>query len=71
MNYLSLIKINYLKNKIDVINILNNYYNNREDYIAMYLDDIKEPKKAEKVGKGLKILTPNQMLKRLPTPLDK
>ena len=29
------------KKLIDVINILNNYYNNREDYIAMYLDDLK------------------------------
>ena len=57
------------KKLIDVINILNNYYNNREDYIAMYLDDIKKAKKAEKVGKGLKILTPNQMLKRLPIAL--
>ena len=59
------------KKQIDVKNILNNYYNNREDYIAMYLDDIKKAKKADKVGKGLKILTPNQMLKRLPIALTK
>ena len=57
------------KKQIDVINILNNYFNNREEYIATYLDDIKKTKKAEKAGKGLKILTPNQMLKRLPIAL--
>ena len=57
------------KKQIDVINILNNYNNNREDYIAMYLGDIKEPKKTKKAGTGLKILTPSQMLKRLPIAL--
>ena len=57
------------KKQIYIINILNNYYNDREDYIAMYLDDIKKAKKAGKAGKGLKILTPNQMLKRLPIAL--
>ena len=39
------------KKQIDAINILNNYYNNREDYIPMYLNDINEAKKAEKAGK--------------------
>ena len=51
------------------MDILNNYYNNREDYIAMYLNDLEKAREKGIKGKGLKILTPNQMLKRLPIAL--
>ena len=39
-----------------------------EDYGSMILE-AKRPAKEDQEGKGLKILTPNQMLKRLPIAL--
>ena len=59
------------KNTLANINILSNARNNAtkfiEDYGSMILDAKKLAKEQE--GTGLKILTPNQMLKRLPIAL--
>ena len=60
-----------------MINNLEKFYNSREEVINFFRDytealsdanyDAKHDKKKE--GKGLKILTPKQMLQRLPTAL--
>ena len=60
----------------EVINNLEKFYNSREevinffrDYIEMLSDANYDAKQNETEGKGLKILTPKQMLQRLPTAL--
>ena len=64
-----------LKQK-EVINNLEKFYNSREevinffrDYIEMLSDANYNSKNSETKGKGLKILTPKQMLQRLPIAL--
>ena len=64
-----------LQNK-EVINNLENFYNSREevinffrDYIEMLSDANYDAKQNETKGKGLKILTPKQILQRLPIAL--
>ena len=59
-----------------VINNLNNFYNSREevinffrDYIEMLSDANYDARQNETEGKGLKVLTPKQMLQRLPKAL--
>ena len=58
------------------INNLNKFYHSREevinffrDYIEMLSDANYDSKQNETKGKGLKILTPKQMLQRLPIAL--
>ena len=71
-NYLNTIRIgNKSANQIRTLANINNHYNARdsaikfiEDYGSMILEAKKMAKEQE--GTGLKILTPNQMLKRLP-----
>ena len=60
----------------EVINNLEKFYNSREqfikffrDYIEMLSDANYVAKNNETKGKGLKILTPKQMLQRLPIAL--
>ena len=60
----------------EVINNLEKFYNSREevinffrDYIEMLSDANYNAKQNETKGKGLKILTPKQMLQRLPIAL--
>ena len=60
----------------NVIDNLNKFYNSREevinflrDYIEMLSDSNYNPKQNETKGTGLKILTPKQMLQRLPITL--
>ena len=60
----------------EVINNLEKFYNSREevinffrDYIEMLSDANYDAKQNETEGKGLKILTPKQMLQRLPIAL--
>ena len=60
----------------EVINNLEKFYNSREevinffrDYIEMLSDANYDSKQNETKGKGLKILTPKQMLQRLPIAL--
>ena len=60
----------------EVIDNLNKFYNSREevinffrDYIEMLSDANYDSKQNETKGKGLKILTPKQMLQRLPIAL--
>ena len=60
----------------EVINNLENFYISREevinffrDYGKMVLDASYKSKENENKGKGLKILTPKQMLQRLPIAL--
>ena len=60
----------------EVINNLEKFYNSREevinffrDYIEMLSDANYYAKQDETKGTGLKILTPKQMLQRLPTAL--
>ena len=60
----------------EVIENLNKFYNSREevinffrDYIEMLSDANYDAKQNETKGKGLKILTPKQMLQRLPIAL--
>ena len=55
------------------INNITRFYNSREetinffrDYGKMILDAVHKSKQNETEGKGLKILTPKQILKRLP-----
>ena len=62
--------------KEEVIDNLNKFYNSREevinffrDYIEMLSDANYDSKQNETKGKGLKILTPKQMLQRLPIAL--
>ena len=59
-----------------MIDNLNKFYNSREevinffrDYIEMLSDASYDSKHSEAKGKGLKILTPKQMLQRLPIAL--
>ena len=59
-----------------MIDNLNKFYNSREevinffrDYIEMLSDANYNAKQNETEGKGLKILTPKQMLQRLPIAL--
>ena len=59
-----------------MINNLKKFYNSREevinffrDYIEMLSDANYDARKNETEGKGLKILTPKQMLQRLPIAL--
>ena len=59
-----------------MINNLEKFYNSREevinffrDYIEMLSDANYNAKQNETKGKGLKILTPKQMLQRLPIAL--
>ena len=77
LNKLSNIKIGKkaLEQK-EVINNLEKFYNSREevinffrDYIEMLSDANYNAKQNETKGKGLKILTPKQMLQRLPIAL--
>ena len=77
LNKLSNIKIGKktLEQK-EVINNLEKFYNSREevinffrDYIEMLSDANYDAKQNETEGKGLKILTPKQMLQRLPIAL--
>ena len=62
--------------KKEVITNLENFYKSREevfiffmDYTKMMLDSNYEAKQDETEGTGLKILTPTQMLQRLPIAL--
>ena len=57
----------------EVINNLETFYNSREEVINFFRDDIEmlsnanyDAKQNETKGTGLKILTPKQMLERLP-----
>ena len=77
LNKLSNIKIGKktIKQK-ETINNLEKFYNSREevinffrDYIEMLSDANYDSKQNETKGKGLKILTPKQMLQRLPIAL--
>ena len=59
-----------------MINNLEKFYNSREEvinffreYIEMLSDANYDARKNETEGKGLKILTPRQMLQRLPIAL--
>ena len=59
-----------------MINNIKKFYNSREevinffkDYIEMLSDANYDSKQNETKGKGLKILTPKQMLQRLPIAL--
>ena len=63
-------------NQKEVINNLENFYKSREEVInffrsfgKMVLDASYKSKQNETRGKGLKILTPKQMLQRLPIAL--
>ena len=60
----------------NIINNLENFYNSREEVINFFRDYIEmlsnanyDSKHSETKGKGLKILTPKQMLQRLPIAL--
>ena len=60
----------------EVINNLEDFYNSREeviicfrDYIELLSDANYDARKNKTEGKGLKILTPKQMLERLPISL--
>ena len=60
----------------EVINNLEKFYNSREEFIKFFRDYIEMlsdanyvAKNNETKGKGLKILTPKQMLQRLPIAL--
>ena len=77
LNKLSNIKIGKkpLEQK-EVINNLEKCFNSREevfsffrDYVEMLSDANYDAKNNETKGKGLKILTPKQMLQRLPIPI--
>ena len=65
-----------LSNKSKTINNLEKFYNSRKevinlfrDYIEMLSDANYESKHSETKGRRLKILTPKQMLQRLPIAL--
>ena len=58
----------------EVVDNLNKFYFSREevinffkDYAKMILDAGDEAKQNKTIGKGLKILTPKEMLQRLPS----
>ena len=77
LNKISNVKIGKkTDNQKEVINNLENFYKSREevinffrDYGKMVLDAFCKSKQNETRGKGLKILTPKQMLQRLPIAL--
>ena len=77
LNKISNVKIGKkTDNQKEVINNLENFYKSREevinffrDYGKMVLDASCKSKQNETKGKGLKILTPKQMLQRLPISL--
>ena len=77
LNKLNEVKIGKKTDKQkEVVNNLNKFYNSREevinffrDYIEMLSDANYDSKQNETKGKGLKILTPKQMLQRLPIAL--
>ena len=77
LNKLSNIKIGKkTTEQKEVINNFGKFYNSREevisffrDYIEMLSDANYDAKQNETKGKGLKILTPKQMLQRLPIAL--
>ena len=77
LNKLSNIKIGKkTPEQKEVINNLEKFYNSREevinffrDYIEMLSDAKYDAKQGETKGTGLKILTPKQMLQRLPIAL--
>ena len=77
LNKLSNIKIGKkTPEQKEVINNLEKFYNSREevinffrDYTEMLSDANYDARKNETEGKGLKILTPKQMLQRLPIAL--
>ena len=52
-----------------MINNLNKFYNSREDFTEMLSNAKYKAKQNETKGTGLKILTPKQMLQRLPIAL--
>ena len=77
LNKLNNIKIvnKTLKQK-EVINNLQKFYNSREEVIKFFTDYVEKlsnanynAKQNETIGKGLTILTPKQMLQRLPIAL--
>ena len=57
------------KIKSDVLNSVSGLVNGREMVLTAFKSGIFQVSKESQVGKGLKILTPNQMLKRLPIAL--
>ena len=74
--YLNLIRIgNKNDNQKRTLANINVFYNARDNAIQFIQDcrrmilEAREQALVEQYGKGLKILTPNQMLKRLPTAL--
>ena len=77
LNKLSNIKIGKkTPEQKEVINNLEKFYNSREevinffrDYVEMLSDANYNAKQNETKGKGLKILTPKQMIQRLPIAL--
>ena len=77
LNKLSNIKVdNKTSKQKEQINNLENFYNSRKevinffrDYIEMMSDANYDAKQNKKEGTGLKILTPKQMLQRLPIAL--
>ena len=77
LNNLSDIKIGKkTSEQKEVITDLDNFYNSREevfnffkDYARIYIDAGHKAKQDETEGTGLKILTPKQMLQRLPIAL--
>ena len=57
------------KIKSDVLNSVSGLVNEREMVVTAFKSGIFQVSKDSQEGKGLKILTPNQMLKRLPIAL--
>ena len=57
------------KKKSDVLNSMSGLVNGREMVLTAFKSGIFQVSKESQEGKGLKILTPNQMLKRLPIAL--
>ena len=57
------------KKKSDVLNSVSGLVNGREMVLTAFKSGIFQVSKESQEGKGLKILTPNQMLKRLPIAL--
>ena len=76
LNKLTNIKIGKKTDKQEVINNLNKFYHSREevinffrDYIEVLSDANYDARQNKTEGTGLKILTPKQMLQRLPIAL--
>ena len=57
------------KLRADVLNSVTGLFNGREMVLTTFKSGIFQVSKESQDGKGLKILTPNQMLKRLPIAL--